>query len=352
MSILNDVFGLGRSSVTESFYDDNIEPEIRDMTLENAADIDDDPMDYMMQVAYENEINMKNIDMAIIAEEYCYLRENGQELVYEATSISTIIEKFKQAVKNLWSRIQSFFKKVLKDLKEKINLDKRFLDKYGKRALKGGTGVVKGNSNLFNIDAAVSSMETTLGDLKDESDSIYERLVKDETLQVDKEWKRILKNIFKETAKENKVRGNYTEKDVMNAWLKSGSETKSDEKAQPFEAKKAIAAFKKSDALLQKLKKTYDKNKEVVNSHLKAAKTMEANAKKFKVLPTDQSKAIHGGITILNKIGSTMTLVDRAAVKLVHRSRAFCKAVIVAAASKTVDVKKESASFIDDLELL
>lgn len=348
MSILNDVFGLGRSSVTESFYNDNVEPEIQNMTLENAADIDDDPMDYMMQVAYENEINMKNIDMAIIAEEYCYLRENGQELVYEATSISTIIEKFKNAVKRLWERIQSFFKRVINELKEKINLDGRFLDKYKEKALKGGTGKVKGDESYFGVKTVGTEAEKILNKLSEQSNSIYDRLLKDEKLDLKTEWKRILSEVLDNTGIEG-----VNEKDIAKKILKSYT-VDSKTEAKSFKAQDAIEAFEQSKVSLDSIKTVYETNKKAINAQIKTAKKMESNAKKFKVLPTDQSRAIHGGITILNKIGSTMTLVDRTTVKIIHKCRAFQKAVIVAAAAKAgaTNANESATGFVEGLELL
>ena len=134
MSMFNDVLGFGRSSVYESMMDDTIEPEIADMTLENAADIDEDPMDFMLRVAYENHMNMMNLDTAIIAEEYIYLRENGQEMVTEAGKIETVINKCKEMIKKLWEKIQSFFKTVIKKFTDALKLDQRFLDKYESKA--------------------------------------------------------------------------------------------------------------------------------------------------------------------------------------------------------------------------
>ena len=98
MSMFDDVLGFGRTSVAESMEVDTLEPEIAGMSLEEAADIDEDPMDFMLSVAYENEMNMMNLNAAIVAEEYIYLRENGEEMVTEAGKIESIISRAKQMI--------------------------------------------------------------------------------------------------------------------------------------------------------------------------------------------------------------------------------------------------------------
>ena len=340
MSMFNDVLGFGRSSVYESMMDDTIEPEIADMTLENAADIDEDPMDFMLRVAYENHMNMMNLDTAIIAEEYIYLRENGQEMVTEAGKIETVINKCKEMIKKLWEKIQSFFKTVIKKFTDALKLDQRFLDKYKSKAA-GKTGKARGTEALFDVDGISKRGIELLDNIAKLADTIKAAMDKDQTIE---DWKGV--NVVA-NGKSGFEDGN---KEVMKAIIKGYTGEKDD--IGSFEANDAIQAFEHSKDAKTALKKAYDTNKEAINKQLKAAKTMETRAKKFKVIPTETSKSIHSGVKALNDCGTTLSLVNRTFVKAINKSRNFCKAVIVAAAAKSTESNEESASLIGSFDLM
>ena len=349
MSMFDDVLGFGRSSVMESLTDDTLEPEIAGMTLEEAADIDEDPMDFMLRVAYENEMNMMNLDAAIVAEEYLYLRENGEEMVTEAGKIESIISRAKQMIMSLWNKIQSFFKTVLKKIDEALHLDKRFLDKYKSKAVKY-SAKVKGDVALLEIENIGDNGINLLDKLAALGTTIYDRIRRDENAKntnVD-----VVNKIFmKEFG--GSQEGIETPKDIMKAILKKN---KDDAAMVTVAGKDAVDAFEKSSKVKEKLKKAYDTNKKGINNQLKTVKKMESVAKKFRVIPTDESKYIHVTVKSLNKIGSYMTMVNRTYVKLINRSRSFCKAVIISAAAKADSgdkkAKNESTSLIDAFEIM
>lgn len=349
MSMFDDVLGFGRSSVMESLTADTLEPEIAGMTLEEAADIDEDPMDFMLKVAYENEMNMMNLDAAIVAEEYIYLRENGEEMVTEAGKIESIISRAKQMIMSLWNKIQSFFKTVLKKIDEALHLDKRFLDKYKSKAVKY-SAKVKGDVALLEIENIGDNGIDLLDKLAALGTTIYDRIRRDENAKntnVD-----VVNKIFmKEFG--GSQEGIETPKDIMKAILKKN---KDDAAMVTVAGKDAVDAFEKSSKVKEKLKKAYDTNKKGINNQLKTVKKMESVAKKFRVIPTDESKYIHVTVKSLNKIGSYMTMVNRTYVKLINRSRSFCKAVIISAAAKADSgdkkAKNESTSLIDAFEIM
>ena len=352
MSMFDDVLGFGRTSVAESMEVDTLEPEIAGMSLEEAADIDEDPMDFMLSVAYENEMNMMNLNAAIVAEEYIYLRENGEEMVTEAGKIESIISRFKEGVQKLWAKIQSFFKTIINKIDGALKLDDRFLAKYEKKAA-GKTGLVKGSSALLNLTAAKNAAKDMMTKIATESSNVFDKLSKDDTST---KMEDVMKNIANDLRLHYDGGGNVgvdaSPKELMAAILKG---YKPEDNAKPHQesADKAIEAFKASKGVKKDIKECYDENKKAINSQIKAAKKMESVAKKFKVLPTEQSRAIHGTVKILNKLGSILTLVNRTYVKVINMSRSYCKAVIVAAAAKsTEDVKKESASLIEAFEIM
>ena len=352
MSMFDDVLGLGRSSVTESMMEDTLEPEIAGMTLEEAADIDEDPMDFMLRVAYENEMNMMKLDAAIVAEEYIYLRENGQEMVTEAGKIESIISKFKETVQRLWGKIQSFFKSVMNKLDSALRLDDRFLKKYEEKALRGGSALVKGQDSLMDLDKIGKRATGLLDAIGKVGNNIYKEFSKDNHPDEKKVMDQVNNWIHIKVV--NTVEGDNA-KELMKALIE-GYKPGEDAKPHSVSAKKAIDAFKASKDVKADVKSAYNKNKEAINGHLKTAKTMESAAKKFKVLPTEQSKAIHGTVKILNKLGSTLTLINRTYIKIINMSRSMCKAVIIGSAAKVAgepkDTKNESASMIESFDLL
>lgn len=340
MSMFEDVLGFGRSSVMENMTGGEFEPEVEETTLESVDALDEsvDPMDFILQVAYENEMNMKNLDMAIMAEEYMFLRESSQEMVYEDSKMQSIIDKFKAGVKWLWENIQKFFKTVMKKIDETLKLDQRFLDKYEKKAA-GKTAMVKGIAG-FDVNNISKAGQTVIASISGLSGMVFDDLQNDKTTKYD-DVQTLMKEILGATAGEAD-----TPKAVMKAMLKGA---KSEKKEQQFKADEAIKLFKESKAAKAELKSFYNENKKTINAQIKAAKKMEAAAKKFKVVPTETSKAIHGTVKVLNKLGSLMTLTNRTFVKLINMARAQYKAIIVAAAAK--DVKTESTSIIDSVEI-
>lgn len=335
MSMFDDVLGFGRSSVMESMTG-GFEPEVEETTLESVAALDEsvDPMDFILQVAYENEMNMKNLDMAIMAEEYMFLRESGQEMVYEGSAITSIIDKFKAGVKWLWENIQKFFKSVMKKIDDALKLDQRFLDKYKKKAA-GKTAMIAGNKALMDIDSAKTQAELLMNKIADKSREVFDELEKNDNA--------ISYDTIDDIMKDLGIGENYFSNAIKGVAPKK--------EQQKFSADDAITQFEKSKKVKDGIKKIYSDNKKVINEHIKAAKKMESAAKKHKIVPTETSKAIHSTVKVLNKLGSTLTLTNKTYVKIINLARAQYKAIIVAAAAKaTSENTNESVSIIDSIE--
>lgn len=351
MSMFDDVLGFGRSSVTESMMEDTLEPEIAGMTLEEAADIDEDPMDYMLRVAYENEMNMMNLDAAIVAEEYIYLRENGQEMVTEAGKLGSIIEKAKQMIQGLWAKIQAFFKSVLRKIEDKIALDDRFIKKY-KDKVQGKYALVKGTASLMNFT-----------DMKNKATKIMKDITQLASQEVTNASKTqgasfTEKDTFKKRLAD-KIGGSDNTEDTAKAAMKiivKGYTGEKDAKPIRVAGSDAISALESAKSNKRDIQDAYEENKRAINSWLKDLKKLESSLKKFKVIPTEMSKQVHVSVKNLNLAGSALTMVNRSFVKAINMGRNFCKAAIVQAASRqpedTQKAKGESASLIESFDLL
>lgn len=321
MSMFDDVLGLGRTAV----IDEAVEPELEDSTIDSAMDLDDgvDPMEFMIEAMYENELNMRNLDAAIMCEEYNYFRENGSEMVYEAGTFSNIIEKAKKSVLNMWKKIQAFIKKQIKKFTD--SRDKAFLDKYQKRALQGKTGSIQG----YDVDPRKL---TNPGEL-------FADLIE-------------LAKTLTDAAVNATKKGDYKDRDYVEKKLaKKNSEgyyyiKLGEKKTINISSSEAIKGFKAFTKAKESMQNLYEKSKNVVNDQLKILKQCEKAAKKFKVLPTDTSSKLHTVVKGVNLISTRLAIANREFVKLLNIEKAQCKAVIIAAAAKSV--KKESAGFDDD----
>lgn len=356
MSMVNDIFGIGRTAYTEST--DTIEPEIADMKLEDAEDLDEgtDLMEFMTGVAYECDMNMRNLEMAIVADEFNYLRENGQEMVYEEGRIQGIIDKFKANCKWLWEQIQKYYKAALKKIEEVTKFDTRFLNKYKSKA-SGNTGIYNGptiegmKTNLESINTHLKNMETA-------STNVANKYLKDANctdINTDKNTndnggsnfvKDNMNIIFKQVFNTDADSDASNAKDVYSTIMKKMKEKKGVNKLSGAEA---CTGFEKVKELKSQLKDAYNKSKKVINSHLKAAKKAESVTKKLKVVPTKLSGAVHKVVKILSTIGKWCSQANKFGVKLYNMIRNAYKSVIVSAAAASGkggadDSKKDTAT--------
>ena len=334
MSMFDDVLGLGRTAV----IDEAVEPELENEDFDSIESLDEDvdSMDFMMEAMFNNEMNMEKIDRAIMCEEYTYLRENGEEMVYEAGKIESIINRAKETVLKLWNQI----KKFLKTQADKIvtKMDTAFLKKYEDKA-KGKSGYVKGDEYYLYPDKMVSGATRLIEGLEKAAISVADKAFAEKDAE------------FVEYEDWLKQHGVDT-KELLNTRRSNRKERRTE---QNFSADKAISAFKSILGAKNDIKSVYNASKKTVNGQLKALKKMESSLKKFKVIPTEASSNVHKAVRTVNKIGSTMALVCRNYCKRLNTSKAMCKAIIINAAAKDRP-KTESTivggSFIDSVELL
>ena len=334
MSMFDDVLGLGRTAV----IDEAVEPELENEDFDSIESLDEDvdSMDFMMEAMFNNEMNMEKIDRAIMCEEYTYLRENGEEMVYEAGKIESIINRAKETVLRLWDQI----KKFLKTQADKIvtKMDNAFLKKYEDKA-KGKTGYVKGDAYYLEPSKREKSAKSVIEKLEKAAVDVADKAFADKDAEFVEyeDWLKQYGVDYKEVLPANR------------------SARKDRRAEQNFSADKAIAAFKEILDAKNSIKSVYNASKKTVNGQLKALKKMESSLKKFKVIPTEASSNVHKAVRTVNKIGSTMATVCRFYCKELNTSKAMCKAIIISAAAKDRP-KTESTivggSFLDSVELL
>lgn len=83
--------------------------------------IDGDPFEFITEAMYQNTVNANNISLAILADNYKYLRENGVELMTEASAKAKQskgkIEAVKKFFRTAKEKVIAFFNSVLDKMK-------------------------------------------------------------------------------------------------------------------------------------------------------------------------------------------------------------------------------------------
>ena len=335
MSIFDDVLGLGRTG----YVNESVEPELENDDFDSVESLNEaiDSMDFMLEAMFNNEMNMERIDKAIMCEEYTYLRENGEEMVYEAGKIESIIQSAKRTVLRLWGQIQKFLKTQSDRIVTKM--DTAFLKKYESKA-KGKSGYVKGSDYYMEPKERAQAAIGLIKKFEDIAIKVADKAFAETDAEF-LEWDTVAKQY-----------------NVDTEFLKTGRyERKQNMTEKTFSADKAITAFKEVLSAKNDIKAVYNASKKTVNGQLKALKKMENSLKKFKVIPTEASSNVHKAVRTVTKIGSQMAIVCRIYCKELNTSKAMCKAIIISAAAKDrPEVKREgvefNSSFVDNVEFL
>lgn len=93
-----------------------------EVEIDEANVLDVDPFEFVTEAMYQNIVNANNISMAVLADNYKYLKENGVELVNEAEEAEKQKGKKKEAITkffhNIRVKIEKFFDTVLAKMVE------------------------------------------------------------------------------------------------------------------------------------------------------------------------------------------------------------------------------------------
>ena len=330
MSMIDDVFGLNRTNVMESTHGFELEPELVDLE-ESVGTLDDyeDPFTYMVKVAYENEINMQTINSAILREEYVYLRENGQELVYEQGKIKNIIDTAIKSIKWLAEKVTKFFKTVVGKLtvngKKDAEFAKRYTDKVANvdkvtiPDAKFEVGYIAKNRDYINA---------IMKNLRGLSEKII-ALETDSAEQVIKSMDSQIKTIF-----DAKSISEVSDKHINT-------------KLGMFEKPKDVTVntgfvfgyIENASSSIDAVKSVYNNIIGTFNGEIKLLKSQQKNSKN-----DNEAKVIHAKISAINKVNSLITRVYKAGVSLIITNRTLCKAAIIKAAKEVNEKNSKNES--------
>lgn len=97
-----------------------------DCDIDEASVIDGDPFEFLTEAMYQNIINANNISIAVLADRYKYLRENGEEMIDEAAEEQN--EKKKGAIKKWFDKAANAISKFIQTVLDKmLRLQAKFL---------------------------------------------------------------------------------------------------------------------------------------------------------------------------------------------------------------------------------
>lgn len=339
MSMFDDVLGLGRTAEVQESAE--FEPELENYTLENAKELSDDIdlNEFMIEAAFNNERNMVAIDNAIMCEEYSYLRENGTEMVYEAGTISNIIEAAKKAVMKVWETIQSYLKSVQNAIN--ATAEANFKKKYGTIA---STGSVKINGSKALFDTSEARVKQAFNMLKQCATAIGDA--------------KSAESAEKTISKLFKVKSVDMAQEAIDKMI--GVVKKSDMAAFDASVTDAWKFLDSYSSMKTAVKTLYGESKKLVSDVIKSLKALEKEAKAKKVIPTEDSKKIHDRVKLANKCSSLIIYANRAAVKKINQGRSQAKAVIIAvaknnakkSATEAAQVESATGSYLDNIEFV
>ena len=343
--IANDIIlGLGRTSIAEGTTE--YEPEVEEVALEDAQDIPSymSPCEYMMSVAYEQEFNLNKLNMAILAEEYVYLRENGQEMVEESAkdTAKNVAAKAKGMIDKLWGHIQSFFKKVLEQCKKLDQRDALFIKMYQKAAKEGVSCEIETTKSLAetSFDTIVKKTEAIYKNIKDEVENSKTMNVEkhNPNTNLDALKKNAVTRIFNNGQFDGKSFG--TSADMYIATILTDYEKyPKNTKKYKITAATAIEELGKAKDSTAAVKTAYNSTKKVVNSMYKQVKKLD------KADPEDDlySKIVNVNLQLINYLGGVLTNVNSAEVKIINMKRKVMKQAILACAKKSKNGLEKNA---------
>ena len=330
MSIFNDVMLKGTMFATESATSQGVtfEPEVADITIENAQELDSsiDEMEYALTLAHECDMFMTRFNTAIIAEEYAYLKENGKEMVWEAEGKKNIFQAAINWLQDMLGKIASWVKSIVRKMQEKMADNTKFLKKYD-------FANAKDTVRLNGYDKAVLSIDNA----KKEFVSSYQGIA-DITnyLWADRDWDA---DRLKEEVSE-KLKIAMDAKDEM---LKKHLE----KKEQDYSTADAKSFLEKYKDAISLVRSSFDTAKKTINTDIKEMKAAMKSAEK------GEEKAWHTSISLSKSLVSILTSTMKKDVSYFEKGRSLARAIVAKACSGSSKEKEaeepaqESASIFD-----
>lgn len=357
------ILGMGRTSVLESAVD----PEIEEITPDTVEECAGDPFEFLTGAYYESEMNMTHINQAVMVCEYTYLKETGNEMIFEANVVTNMFKNIGEGIKRAWKKICEFFKSIFSWLDDKIRNDQAFVTKY-ESTIKLINSVEIGDFSGYTFNPknkTKMSMEDGISAVAAGQFKILETSAS--SLGGGRSGASADTNVEE---KMNAIRGSLVGESSVSASELNDKlatcyrgEKLSQSTFSGKELKDMLAVISSTKVTKDALNVVYSSCKRYIDSLLKSAKECEKKVKKAENPGTgDSAKDWHTRATILNSLTSLSTIVNNKACKALTAHNRQCRAILAKAVSvynkkdaerKANKAKKtptpESASFVDSV---
>ena len=137
------VYSLNSIQESSNYLDDVQEKEI----------YTEDFMEAGLQNVYENVCNFNAMMKSIGVAELAVYESTGEEMIYEAGTLSSLFDKIKAMLKKIWEKMKSLFTKFMAKMQSFGKDDKAFVTKYRKEILAGSTKDLNIKGFIFTENA-------------------------------------------------------------------------------------------------------------------------------------------------------------------------------------------------------
>ena len=356
------ILGMGRESVFESAVD----PEVEAISVDTVEECAGDPFEFAAGVVYEAQMDMMKINQAIMCCEYAYLKETGEEMVYEANVFTNLWAGIKKTAKKVWAKICQFFKKIFRWLDNTVTSDKQWVKKYEEKLknTKGSSVTIdyEGYEYFAEIGGEVSPKFDEIFDPMIDGANELVKIAGDYSLDTEKDKVVGMKKVNEKavTKKLNEIRA----KVVGETW--NGKDSNVDDFTE--KVKKYLRGDKKTYSTISKdklgtylgivrdgkitrrsLDVSYTLAKNLIDSIVKAATAAEKSIndilkRKDSTANQNASKSAHEIATGLNTLTSMCASVNSQCVNALTAQNRQCKAIVSAALGKVHDADKKKKS--------
>lgn len=358
-------FNINEGAVDTTDYFAGIEPKIFD---ENMS---------IMECTYialiENETNWNRINSTLALNELNYLKENGQEIVYEAANIKDFIEVIVKAAKHVFEKIMGLLEKAKDAIDRRIVGNSKYLE-ANKKYIELGMKNIPADANLEGYDCAAALARFDSFDpeinlykpIMDKANAIISRpniaSSESEAAKAIEEMKDDVQKLIFDTASRASGKKITKEEEIGRI-----SSTILGEKENLFDTVKGRVAFLTSDLKLgveykkrlnemtKNVKKAYNSVIKELNSYENKVTKQSSEDQQYGVLVAhsiaSELNNAHSVCTTL--LGTFATLINADVsqnIKLASKLITYGKIASKAEENKE-DVKKESTLF-GDLELV
>ena len=320
-----------------------------------AIPCEDDLDDAFARIAMENVENFYAIANAITVDEFAYYVQTNEQVVYEEGRISSVCDKIKTWLEKAWAKIKGVFEKALGWLDQAVRNDKKFIEKYESKIKN------KKDVKMSGYDIKLDSTKTNMMQL------LTAKFQNQTGLMLGAINSKDLMESYKDVDAAKMaatIRGYVVGKNEelsVEAFNKAIKETFiPDKKDITISASTAIEEVRGAKEARAHVKSEYTKTKNYFKSCMKNADRLKKEA----IQATSRKEAKEAGVmkivgqwnSLCKSCISIAHTVEKYQLKAVSIIRSQYKSAIVKMANgddkSKDDVKNESASFLDSIELI